>query len=197
MVTYTLMMANQQSRKRKGIPMYNSLKGLTERLQSPMEILGIVSGVILLIAYLLVSKKKVAGDGYIYNGMIFFPSVALLIYAIKREMPAMILLEFVYVPLSFWRLTNAIYKGNLMKRLWKWLTIKRRARVLGESFRLEKLGMVPNSRHPDWNDIMRTLTRLHRIRHGKPPFKKIIGKLGGIFFYTCALEAFGNLKKKE
>lgn len=79
-----------------------------------------------------------------------------------------------------------------MIRIWKRLTIRRRANQLGVRI---IAGRFPSM----WsNDENRTLVRLNRICEGLPPFKSSSGfrQVGDVPEFPFSLEKFGNIVKK-
>ncbi len=77
-----------------------------------------------------------------------------------------------------------------MGRLWKWITIRHRAYKLGCRLRERYLG--PSG--PGWNNTARTLIRLNRIKHGKPPFRFVGKWLGEVPEFKSILRQYGNLR---
>lgn len=75
-----------------------------------------------------------------------------------------------------------------MKRLWKRLTLRRRAYAAGS-----ELG---NGHGWDWGNMwmLRNLVRLNNIVNGIRPFKTTVGRVGDVPVTTLALRTYGNVR---
>jgi len=79
------------------------------------EILGIIGGIIILIAYYLVSSRKILGDSAIYNGLVLISCALYFIYAILLSAWSVIFLEILFISFSL-RALYKCYRGFLRRR---------------------------------------------------------------------------------
>jgi len=88
---------------------------------APIEVLGIVTGVLVMISYFLVSRKKVKSDRAVYNLMVLSCCILYFIYGVVKKAPAVIFLQVFFASLVGKALYNCCWKkkGADDDNLWK------------------------------------------------------------------------------
>ena len=80
-----------------------------------------------------------------------------------------------------------------MKKLWKKLTIRRRASNLG-FFLVMHFNPVTCNYDPNWPRVRRALLRINLIKHGRKPFtclKQSDTKIGNVYYWPSILKGMG------